>query len=73
MADCPNAIRNPNYKFLICKDMIDENTNINDKKEAIKAYCAYQRHCNCAMRVINSNGAAECYQRRLKVKEEQAD
>ncbi len=69
---CPFQKRLTNLRYLICADLIGKATNLNDEKSALGAFCAHQHFCTCSGRAENTDGARECYQYRLRLKESEA-
>ena len=49
--------------FLVCSLDLEKESDINDLKKALKAYCKEQRYCTCKRRVVNTDNAEECYKK----------
>jgi hypothetical protein len=48
----------------MCKKKIADFEKMSDKKEALKAYCPFQKHCSCTGGAENTEQAMECYQQK---------
>lgn len=60
---CPYARQDNNKEYILCELLLKgkgKKKNA-DLKTTLKAYCAHQRYCSCKSKVINSEGAEECY------------
>ena len=62
---CPFAERRKAYGFIICKAMMEDGKNYNDRKVAINAICGYQQHCQQTGRNEVSPEGKECYNLRV--------
>lgn len=69
---CPYSKRLTHLRYLICADLIDKATNLNDEKSALGAFCAHQHFCACSGQAENTDGARECYQYRVRRNESEA-
>lgn len=58
---CPNALKVKPIPFLLCSAQMESGIDYRSKDNAYKALCAHQKHCDCALQVINSESAQECY------------
>ena len=62
---CPFAERRKAYGFIICKAMMEEGKNYNDRSVAINAICGYQTHSAQTGRNEVAPEGKECYALRL--------
>lgn len=58
---CPNAVRKNQYAFIMCKAMMDKQTDYNITANAYRAFCAYQHQCPSTKRAENTDRARACY------------
>lgn len=61
---CPYQYRLSLHRFIMCKKKIADFEKMSDKKEALKAYCPFQKHCSCTGGAENTEQAMECYQQK---------
>ena len=62
---CPNQYRHPQHRFLMCKALLSNVPNVNETKDALIAYCPYQKYCSCSHGAENTEQARECYQNKM--------
>lgn len=58
---CPNQVRKKHLAFLMCSELMKDNENYFEPKDAARAYCIHQHHCSCSNQAENTDGARECY------------
>ena len=57
---CIHAEKRVAHPFLICKKAQNGEVDYNDRDNALKVYCPYQRYCTCEHGVINTDEAKKC-------------
>lgn len=62
---CPFAERRKAYGFIICRTMMEDGKNYNDRKVAVDAICGYQTYCSQTGRNEVAPEGKECYALRL--------
>ena len=58
---CPYARQESAKGIILCSLLIKDGSDNSELKTKLKAYCAHQRYCTCKSKVVNSDGAEECY------------
>ena len=60
---CPYAVRLKCVNNgLVCKNAMKDGVDYNLQKNALEVFCACQRYCPTERKVINSDGAKQCYE-----------
>lgn len=60
--NCPYAVRFKAMQGLGCKKIMKDGVDYNLQENQLTAFCACQRYCPTEKRVINSDGAKQCYE-----------
>ena len=69
---CPFAVRDNRVRFILCSEALENVPNLNTSANAAGACCAYQQYCACTGRLENTEGATQCYESRLALKEQKS-
>lgn len=62
---CPNQHKNNQHQFLMCRLMLGSVRQIQDPKDALKAYCPHQKYCSCTQGAENTEQAKACYEQKM--------